>query len=85
MYLAFNTLGTNNAMSVNGERGIINNMPVNAGLNAMVYGQTVLGVDYLDCNKNKHSPALTPRSRTFAGNIINRHKNHMSFCIIFVD
>ena len=50
LYLISNTLGTNNSMSINGEWGILKKTPVNAGYNEIVYDQTVLGMDYLDCS-----------------------------------
>ena len=50
-------------MSINGEWGVLNKIPVNAGSNEMVYDQTALGMDFRDCS-NKRSRVLTSSSNT---------------------
>ncbi|MFM7194787.1 MAG: HD domain-containing protein, partial [Bacteroidota bacterium] len=50
LYVISNTLGTNNSMIIYGEWGIPKKIPINAGYDEMVYDQTVLGLDYLDCS-----------------------------------
>ena len=50
LYIISNSLGTNNSMSINGDWGIINKIPVSAGYNETVYDQTVPGTDYFDCS-----------------------------------
>ncbi|MFM7983921.1 MAG: hypothetical protein ACKPKO_31810 [Candidatus Fonsibacter sp.] len=43
-------MGNFNSVSVNGEWGIIKKVPKRAIYYEMIYDQTVLGVDYLDCS-----------------------------------
>jgi len=50
VYIVSQTLGNYNSVSVNGEWGIIKQVPVRASYNEMIYDQTVLGVDDLDCS-----------------------------------
>ena len=50
LYLIANTLGTHNSMSVNDEWRILKKIPVSADYNQLIYGQAVLGMDYLDCS-----------------------------------
>ncbi|MFM7978979.1 MAG: hypothetical protein ACKPKO_06645 [Candidatus Fonsibacter sp.] len=83
MYLISNTLGTNNSMSINGEWGILQKNPVNAGYNEMIYDQTVLGMDYLDCS-NQTLSRIDFRIKGHNGNIVNLQGNHVSFSIICV-
>ena len=42
------TLGTYHSVSVYGEWGILEKVPVSTWYNLMIYDQTVLGIDYLD-------------------------------------
>ncbi|MFM7980520.1 MAG: hypothetical protein ACKPKO_14505, partial [Candidatus Fonsibacter sp.] len=81
--LISNTSGTNNSMNINGERGILKKIPVNAGYNEMIYDQTVLGMDYLDCS-NPTLSRIDCKIKDHAGNIVNLNMNHASFSIIFV-
>ena len=83
LYLISNTLGTNNSMSINGEWGILKKIPVNAGYNEIVYDQTVLGMDYLDCS-NQTLSRIDFKIKDHNGNTVNLHENHVSFSIIFV-
>ena len=55
LYLISNTLGTHNSMAVHGEWGILKKIPVSADYYKLVYDQTVLGIDYLDCSNQKLS------------------------------
>ena len=42
------TLGTYHSVSVYGECGILDKVPVSACNNQMIYDQTVFGIDYVD-------------------------------------
>jgi len=70
-------------MSINGEWGILKKIPVNAGYNEIVYDQTVLGMDYLDCS-NQTLSRIDFKIKYHNGNTVNLHENHVSFSIIFV-
>ncbi|MFM7979744.1 MAG: hypothetical protein ACKPKO_10550, partial [Candidatus Fonsibacter sp.] len=70
MDLISNTLGTNNSMSINGEFGILKKIPVNAGYNEIVYDQTVLGMDYLDCS-NQTLSRIDFKIKYHNGNTVN--------------
>ena len=49
----------------------------------MIYDQTVLGVDYLDCS-NLTISRIDIKMKDAFGNLINLHGNHWSFSLIFV-
>lgn len=83
LYIISQTLGTYNSVSVNGEWGIIKKVPVRAGYNEMIYDQTVLGMDYLDCS-NQTLSRIDFKMKDSYGNIIDLNGNHWSFSIIFV-
>ena len=83
LYNISNTLGTNNSTSINGEWGILKKNPVSASYSEMIYYQTVLGMDYLDCSGETLS-RIDFKIKDHAGNIVNLHNNHVSFSIIFV-
>ena len=62
---------------------VIKKVPVISVYNDMVYDQTVLGVDYLDCS-NQTISRIDIKMKDSYGNIINLHGNHWSFSIVFV-
>ena len=70
-------------MSINGEWGILKKIPVSAGYNEIVYDQTVLCMDYLDCS-NQTLSRIDFKIKDHNGYIVNLHENHVSFSIIFV-
>ncbi|MFM7986875.1 MAG: hypothetical protein ACKPKO_46930 [Candidatus Fonsibacter sp.] len=70
-------------MSINGEWGILKKIPVNANYNEIVYDQTALGMDYLDCS-NQTLSRIDFKIKDHNGHIVNLHENHASFSIIFV-
>ena len=70
-------------MSINGEWGILKKIQVNAGYNAIVCDQTVLGMDYLDCS-NQTLSRIDFNIKDHNGYIVNLHDNHVSCSIIFV-
>ena len=49
----------------------------------MVYDQTVLGMDYLDCS-NQALLLIDFKLKDHTGEVVNLHGNHVSFSIIFV-
>ena len=83
LYLISNTLGTYNSMAVNGEWGILKKIPVSADYNQLIYDQTVLGMDYLDCS-NQTLNLIDFKLKDHKGKIVNLHGGHVSFSIIFV-
>jgi len=83
LYLISNTLGTYNSMAINGEWGILKKIPVSDDYNQVIYYQTVLGMDYLDCS-NQPLSLIDFKLKDHNGNIVNLHGGHVSFSIIFV-
>ena len=83
LYLISNTLGTCSSMAVNGECGILKNIPVRADYNQLIYDQTVLGMDYLDCSHQTLN-LIDFKLKDHTGDVVNLHGNHVSFSIIFV-
>jgi hypothetical protein len=61
----------------------IKKVPVRGGYNEMIYDQTVLGMDYLDCS-NQSLLSIDFKVKDSYGNVIDLHGNHWSFSIIFV-
>ena len=70
-------------MAVNGEWGILKNIPVSANNNQLIYDQTVLGMDYLDCS-NQTLSLIDFKLKEHTGEVVNLHGGHVSFSIIFV-
>ena len=60
------------SVSTNGEYGILKKVPVNASYNNMIYDNTVLGMDHLDCN-NKTLSRFDIKVKDASGNIIDLH------------
>ena len=83
IYLIPNTLGTYNSMTINGEWGILKKIPVSADYNQLIYDQTVLGMDYLDCS-NQTLSLINVKLKGHTGEVVNLHGGHVSFSIIFV-
>ena len=50
LYLTSHTFGAHNSMAVNDEWGILKKIPVSAAYKQLIYDQTVLGMDHLDCS-----------------------------------
>ncbi len=63
--------------------GDLEENPVSAGYTAMIYDQTVLGMDYLDCS-NQTLARIDFKIKDHVGNVVNLHQNHILFSIIFV-
>ena len=70
-------------MAINGEWGLLEKIPVSADYNQLIYDQTVLGMDYLDCS-NQPLSLIDFKLKDRNGNIVNLHGGHVSFSIIFV-
>ena len=70
-------------MSLNGERGILKKIPVRASHNELLFDQTILGMDYLDCS-NQCISTLDFKLNDSYNNTINLHGNHWSLSIILV-
>ena len=83
LYIVSNSLGNYSSMSLNGERGILKKIPVRASYNELLFDQTILGMDYLDCS-NQSISTLDFKLKDSYNNTINLHGNHWSFSIIFV-
>ena len=77
LYLVSNTLGTRNSMRVNGEWGILKKIPISSGYNRLIYDQTVLCMDYLDCS-NQTLSIIDFNIKCNYGHIVNLHKHHVS-------
>ena len=83
LYIVSNSLGNYSSMSLNGERGILKKIPVRASYNELLFDQTILGMDYLDCS-NQSISTLDFKLKDSYNNTIDLHGNHWSFSIIFV-
>jgi hypothetical protein len=82
LYLTCSGLGNFNTMSVSGDRSIVKKIPVNAGYNEMIFDQSVVGIDYLDCSHQTLSRIGFQLKDVF-GHVVNLHGNHVSFSIVF--
>ncbi|MFM7985302.1 MAG: hypothetical protein ACKPKO_38885 [Candidatus Fonsibacter sp.] len=51
---------------------------VSAGYNEIVYDQTALGMDYLDCS-NQTLSRIDFKIKDHNGYIVNLHENHVHF------
>ena len=69
-------------MSVSGDRSIVKKIPVNAGYGEMIFDQSVVGIDYLDCSHQTLSRIGFQLKDVF-GHVVNLHGNHVSFSIVF--
>ena len=50
LYITSQTLGTYSAIGLHGERGVLKQVPIRATYGELLFDQTVLGMDYLDCS-----------------------------------
>jgi len=82
LYIVSSGLGSFNTMSVSGERSIVKKVPVNAGYGEMIYDQSLVGIDYLDCSHQTLS-RLSFQLKDVFGNVIDLHGQHWSFSIVF--
>ena len=82
LYLSCSGLGNFNTMSVSGERSIVKKIPVNAGYGEMIFDQSVVGIDYLDCSHQTLSRIGFQLKDVF-GRVVDLHGNHFSFSIVF--
>jgi hypothetical protein len=82
LYLTCSGLGNFNTLSVNGERSIVKKIPVNAGYGEMVFDQSIVGIDYLDCSRQTLS-RIGFQLKDMFGRVIDLHGNHFSFSIVF--
>lgn len=82
IYIVSSGLGNFNTMSVSGERSIVKKVPVNAGYGEIIFDQSLVGIDYLDCSKQTLS-RLSFKLKDVFGNTINLHGQHWSFSIVF--
>ena len=71
------------SISINGEWGILKTNPASVGYSDMIYDQTVLGMDYLDCSGQTLS-RIVFKIKGHSGHIVDLHGNHSSFSTIFV-
>jgi hypothetical protein len=82
LYLSCSGLGNFNTMSVSGDRSIVKKIPVNAGYGEMIFDQSVVGIDYLDCSHQSLSRIGFQLKDVF-GRVVDLHGNHFSFSIVF--
>ena len=82
LYLTCSGLGNFNTMSVSGDRSIVKKIPVNAGYGEMIFDQSVVGIDYLDCSHQTLSRVGFQLKDVF-GRVVDLHGNHFSFPIVF--
>ena len=62
-------------MSVSGERKILKKVPVNAGYNEMIYDQTILGNDFIDCSRQLLG-RLKFQLKDLFGNVMDVQSNY---------
>ena len=82
LYLTCSGLGNFNTMSVSGDRSIVKKIPVNANYGEMIFDQSVVGIDYLDCSHQSLSRIGFQLKDVF-GRVVDLHGNHFSFSIVF--
>ena len=82
LYLVASGLGSFNTMSISGERSIIKKIPVNVGYGDMIFDQSLVGIDYLDCSHQTLS-RLSFQLKDVFGNLVDLHGHHWSFSIVF--
>jgi hypothetical protein len=81
LYLSCSGLGNFSTMSVSGERSIVKKISVNAGYGEMIFDQSVVGTDYLDCSHQTLSRIGFQLKDVF-GRVVDLHGNHFSFSIV---
>ena len=82
LYIVSPNLGKFDTMSVSGERKILKKVPVNAGYNEMIYDQTVLANDYIDCSRQLLG-RLEFQLKDLYGNVMDLQGNYWSFSLLF--
>jgi hypothetical protein len=82
LYIVSSGLGTFNTMSVSGERSIVKKVPVNANYGEMIFDQSLVGIDYLDCSRQTLS-RLSFQLKDVFGKVVDLHGQHWSFSIVF--
>lgn len=82
VYILCHGLGNFNTMSLSGERAVVKKVPVTAGYGEMIFNESVIGMDYLDCSRQTLS-RLGFRLANIYGETINLHGHHWSFSIVF--
>ena len=65
-------------MAVNGTWCILKQIPVSAAYNQLIYDQTALVMDYLDCSNHTLS-LIDFKLKDHNGNIVNLNCNRVSF------
>ena len=75
VYILCNGLGNFNTMSLSGERAVVKKVPVTAGYGEMIFNESVIGMDYLDCSRQTLS-RLGFRLANIYGETINLHGHH---------
>ena len=81
IYIIPNTLGTHNSMSVNGESGMLKEIPVSAEDNKLIYDPSVLGLEYLDCS-NRTLSLIDFKIKDHNGYIVKLHDSQVSFAMM---
>ena len=61
---------------------LFKHIPVVASYNELVYGPSVLGMDYMDCS-NQTLARVDFKIKGRVGHIVSLHKNHKSFPFVF--
>ena len=69
-------------MTLNGNRNVAKNIPVNANAGDTMFDQTVTGMDYLDCS-SKTLSRISSRLIDAFGNTVDLHGNHFAFSVVF--
>ena len=83
LYITSQALGNFSSISLNGERGVLKKkVPLRASYGELLFDQTVLGMDYLDCSHQSLS-RLDFKLKDSYGNTINLNGNHWSVSIFF--
>ena len=82
VFLTSTNLSNFHTLGPNGERIILKKIPVNAGNNEMIFYNTSLDSDCLDCSR-KTLKTIEFQLKDIRGNIIPLHGSHVSFTIIF--
>ena len=82
LYIHSPNLGSYSTLSLRGVRDIIKKVPINANYNELVFNNTMVSQDYLDCSRQTLSRLAFGLEDVY-GNVVNLRGSHWRFSIIF--
>ena len=82
VYIRSPNLGSFSTMSLRGDRDIIKKVPVTANANEVIFNNTMISADYLECSRQTLS-RLEFKLEDVNGNVIDLNGAHWSCSLIF--